>query len=242
MQETTYVVAQSLSMDMEASKFDGDFLVEYFPSPSGFIVWQDPTLPQLAYTLVPVKESLEPGVILVVDSKRNWGTPKTESHCYSFPLSKWKGLLSGDCVVGHLQGMLPDLDHELTDDEESGMIYLARLLAKVLTFAALDHTRIGKTKLVTRNERKEVGIHPKRDPGYATTLIRYLPHVHVERAAQHLEYVRENEKSEHRFLGRIGYVRTYQHERYVNMRGKTQYIWPIPAPTGYKVEYRIRKP
>ncbi len=46
------------------------------------------------------------------------------------------------------------------------------------------------------------------------------------------------EKKSHTFKGRHGFFRTYQHERYVTMRGKRVFIHPIPGPDG---KYPVRK-
>lgn len=239
--KTVFHVSKDLSQDMEVCSFDGDFRYEYFPAKSGVILWEDGSLPSVAYT---VENSTDGGVgcCFTVDAIAGWGTPETTSHVFSFPLDKWKDILSGRASIGHIASVLPHLDKPLTDDENAGMAYLIRLLAKVFTFAANDYERVEQLKVVSREEKKKIGIHPKHDYGIKAVSVRYLPRILAERDAQAAEVLREAESTNRKFLGRAGYVRLYSHERYTKMRGKTQYIWPIPAPEGYKVVYKIRKP
>jgi hypothetical protein len=66
-----------------------------------------------------------------------------------------------------------------------------------------------------------------------------LPEIKKERS-------KESEPSgrTHNFYGRRGVLRYYKDDRYVNMKGKYQYIPPILGPNGEipKALFKVRKP
>lgn len=228
-----FQVAKEVSTDMEVCRFEAAIDRDSFPAEAGTVCWEDPSLPAMTFS------TDAKGVCLAIDNIEGWGTQFTCTHVLSFPYEKASNVLSGERLP-YIGGPMPS-DAPLSEEESEGMLYMVRLLFRVIAFAT-DKSRLAVAPCQTRNEKKAIGIHPKHDSFKFAASIRYLPHVRVEREREEAEVKADSERRNYTFKGRAGFVRWYKHERYVNMRGKSQVIWPIPAPEGYKVIYKIRKP
>jgi len=239
--KTYYRISEELSRDMEVCSFDLPPTEAMFPSESGYVRFEDPTLPAVGF-LLGITRNRDPGIAVICDAKAAWQTADQVIHCYSFPFSDWNRVIVGDYELVQPKGLVPELDQQLSPEDKAAMEYMIRILLRVFCFASTDRSRVESIKAETREERKQIGIHPKHDlKGHAVS-IRYLPSVGSERFDQKTEAIEESRRQNHVFKGRRGFVRTYRNVRFTQMLGKTQYIWPIPAPEGYSVNYIVRKP
>lgn len=120
-----------------------------------------------------------------------------------------------------------DLGHmPMPEDENEQLQELGLLLYKVLLFAGSEgHTiRVTHDK-PTRKQGGKAGF--KNRPRTPRHIVEYLPHHHVEKRKQARE-----EGKKHEFRGRRGHFRVYKAQRYKQMRGKRQFIYPVPGPDG----------
>ena len=63
-------------------------------------------------------------------------------------------------------------------------------------------------------------------------VVKYLPE-HLKERAAHAKKVREEAAASGKtFRGRNGHIRKYKDDRFVNMKGQEQFIFPVPGPDG----------
>jgi hypothetical protein len=118
-----------------------------------------------------------------------------------------------------------DYEFELTENEEVDMRYMAVLAFKVLLFASIPQYKpLVRTAPITKKDGAKPGFNFR--PTRPTFTVTYLPRQRQEAQAQGDSAKKIN------FKGRIGTFRTYRDDRFVNMKGKTIYLAPIPAPDG----------
>lgn len=111
-------------------------------------------------------------------------------------------------------------------------------LFKVLLFAASDGYA---PRVTTERPTKAQGGKPnfKGRPKTKRFIVEYLPRQQVAKKRANAEATRT-----HNFRGRHGHWRVYKADRYVNMRGRREYMHPIPGPDG-KIpprKFRVIKP
>jgi hypothetical protein len=114
--------------------------------------------------------------------------------------------------------------------------YLVRLAFMVMAYASIPAHK--PKPVLSRQEAKELGIHPKHIHGPIVS-VRHLPKVIRDETSGGPA---ETTGREREFKGRAGVLRYYKDDRYVNVRGTWQLLPPIVPPEGVKVIYRIRKP
>lgn len=218
------VVDQRVSRDLELSAIVGDLAHLVWPAESLEIRFQDPGLPAIIACSGGVKDGLgAPGVAFVIDAKNG------ETITTALRESLWKRYTSGD------YDSLKSPEEPMGPGESVAMRYMAVLAIKVLAYASIPQH--APALLSTKADRKEAGLHPKHaHPGQKTLCIRYLPHVIRPKAP-----AGEPTGLTHQFMGRAGVLRFYKDERYINMRGKWQWLPPIHPPEGVTVIYRVRK-
>lgn len=208
------------------------------------VSWEDAKLPE-AFVF-----SWEEGIALSLSSKHPaaiertnaWVKAKTGKDVNMFVTPKFTGFPSLIYVkrsVLHRDIPLEKIRENATfamapeAAERTGLLYLLGLVLKVLAYAAIP---IHKPKqLVTRAEVKAAGVHPNRWHRPVQRVV-YVPRV-ISSAAK--EKIGEG-IGESQFLGRAGHIRYYSHERYVNLRGKWQWMPPIEPPAGIKTVYVVR--
>lgn len=139
-----------------------------------------------------------------------------------------------DCSENEFDEFVVDPDREkyipvrgfAKRDEIEDLRQLAVLLFKVLLFASSEGHTIRKTRdKPTKKQGGKPGF--KNRPVTDRLIVEYLPRHHVER-----QRAAEAEKKTHQFNGRRGHWRRFRADRYVNLKGKKIFIYPIPGPDG----------
>lgn len=130
-------------------------------------------------------------------------------------------------------------NEDLTKQEEDAMRQMGLLAYKVLLFASSDGFA---PRVTTEVPTKKQGGKPgfKGRPKTKRFIVEYLPR---QQAAKKRENAREAALA-HNFRGRHGHWRVYRSDRYVNFRGRREYMHPIPGPDG-KIpprKFRVIKP
>jgi hypothetical protein len=126
---------------------------------------------------------------------------------------------------------------KLYSERSEAAWYMATLVIKIMAYASIP--RHAPSLLTTKQERKSAGCHPKHIPGGNKVLfIRYLPTIIRENITSHAPNATG---LTHRFLGRSGHIRYYSSDRYINMKGKWQWLPPIEPPEGVRIIYSIRQ-
>ena len=145
----------------------------------------------------------------------------------------WNQMLSASNEeIGALQGSVA-----FEDDEWDQIKPIFKLCLNVLAYASIPRLA---PKLVSKSQLKHGGKPKVRNrPQLPILKVIYLPEIKKERS-------KESEPSgrTHNFYGRRGVLRYYKDDRYVNMKGKYQYIPPILGPNGEipKALFKVRKP
>ncbi len=126
---------------------------------------------------------------------------------------------------------MPVADMELDDQEDAAVRFMASLACKVLMLASIPKFRPQPTwDQPTKKEGGKAG-HLNR-PKLPRYVVKYLPEHLQERAAHARKVRQEAEAAGKVFRGRNGHMRKYRDDRYVNMKGKQQFIFPVPGPDG----------
>ena len=126
---------------------------------------------------------------------------------------------------------LPEVGETMSNDEEEALRFMTTLCLKVMVLASIPKFKPRATlEQPTKKEGGKAGhLHRAKLPRF---VVRYLPEHLAERAA-HVKKVRaEAAASGHTFRGRNGHIRKYKDDRYVNMKGQQQFIFPVPGPDG----------
>jgi hypothetical protein len=114
----------------------------------------------------------------------------------------------------------------MSHDEEADLRQLTVLLFKVLLLASSEGHSIRRTRdKPTRKQGGKPGF--KNRPATDRLIVEYLPRHFVER-----RQAAEEEGNTHKFNGRRGHWRRFRSEKFVNMKGKKKFIYPIPGPDG----------
>lgn len=130
------------------------------------------------------------------------------------------------------------MDTDLDPQERDEMVRLAMIAFKVLLFASSEGCAPRKTtEQPTKKQGGKAGF--KNRPKRPRVIIEYLPRHRKERKDQASEITGKT----HEFNGRRGHWRVYKSERYVQMKGKRQFIYPVPDKNGNypKRKFRVVK-
>lgn len=115
---------------------------------------------------------------------------------------------------------------------------MSLLFYKVLLFASTP--KFG-TRQEAHNFPRKMGGKPGHldRPKLVRHIVEYLPKFIAEKKQ---EAARLGQSKT--FRGRLGHFRTYKSERYVNMQGRREYMWPIPDPLGGDLtkKFVVRRP
>ena len=119
------------------------------------------------------------------------------------------------------------MDTDLDPQERDEMVRLAMIAFKVLLFASSEGCAPRKTtEQPTKKQGGKAGF--KNRPKRPRVIVEYLPRHRKERKDQASEVTGKT----HEFNGRRGHWRVYKSERYVQMKGKRQFIYPVPDKNG----------
>jgi hypothetical protein len=115
---------------------------------------------------------------------------------------------------------------DLDEEENEQMRQLAILLFKVLLLASSEGHSVRRTRdKPTKKQGGKPGF--KNRPATDRVIVEYLPRHFVERRK-----AAEAEGKTHKFNGRRGHWRRFHSDKFVNMKGKKKFIYPIPGPDG----------
>ena len=132
----------------------------------------------------------------------------------------------------------------LAEEEDAALRFMVGLSLKVLLLAGVEGFRPERTlEQPSKREGGKAGF--KGRPKRPRFVVKYLPRHLEERRRQAAEAQRDAAKRGKVFRGRNGHLRTYRADRYVHMKGKSQFIFPVPGPDGRlpKRQFRVvRKP
>jgi hypothetical protein len=227
---TLVIVDQNLSRDLEISNVFGDLKDIIWPADCIEMRFQDPTLPSIMM-ISQRMHSNQDGVAFLVDAKDG------ASLTLSMPESEWREYILGqkqDVMMGHTT----PYDMGLDKKESDAIRYMATLALKVLAYSSIPQHK--PEPVVTKDQRKAAGIHPKHfNPRLQKKIlvVKYLPRIIKEREDKLFNPTGKT----HQFLGRIGVLRFYKDDRYTHMKNKWQWLPPIQPPEGVKVIVKVRK-
>lgn len=157
--------------------------------------------------------------------------------CITLTASVIDGAVAAGFLEKHAGHMLADGQHDV--DEGNALLRLLLLAYKVLLFASSEGC--APQRSTTKPTRAEGG-----KPGFKNRPVRprmkvvYLPAHRKERKKQAAEV---SSKS-HAFNGRRGHWRVYQADRYVRMKGRRVFIYPVADANGNypKCQFRVVRP
>jgi len=243
-------VDQSVSNDLEMTDMDMLTMEEVpFPSSSIEFYFEDPSIPTvLAYrgTLIEMTEKLGITDLKWAKNPNNDGSVSdVESVNFWVEKKNWKGGMAFRARAHNWNEMMKaeagaDIERlagsvQWTDEEWLYLRNLYRMCIKVLAYASVPHLSKKVTKKGLPRQGKP-GV--KGRPNNNIFRVVYLPEIHKGSSPA------GNNERKHDFKGRRGFIRTYRNDRYVNMKGKIQYIPPVPGPNGEipRSVYKVRKP
>jgi hypothetical protein len=115
---------------------------------------------------------------------------------------------------------------DLDGEETEAMRFMVVLLFKVLLLAGSEGHSVRRTR---DKPSKKQGGKPgfKNRPVTDRLIVEYLPRHHIER-----RQAAETEGKTHKFNGRRGHWRRFRSDKFVNLKGKKLFIYPIPGPDG----------
>lgn len=249
--QTQVVVEKRLSRDLEVSSLVGDVSKIIWPDTCFEVKFEDPELPSILFT----KESVSEDDGTPVNYRYLIGyclvERDTEIHRIGrFNSDEWKAHVQQDAEMLFVYPDEPDdpplcpsdfTEEEKRIDEEKceAEMYIIGLCLKAIAYSSIP--QFAPSKLLTRKEKKEAGIHPFHQTEKPAFIIRHLPRVLRIGTSPDIEGNPSNDSSTHRFYGRAGHIRFYENERFKNMKGKWQWIPPIQPPEGIKVIYQVHK-
>ena len=133
---------------------------------------------------------------------------------------------AGDDLPEHEKSPPSGWSVTMSHDEETELRQLTVLLFKVLLLASSEGHSIRRTRdKPTRKQGGKPGF--KNRPATERLIVEYLPRHFVER-----RQAAEAEGNTHKFNGRRGHWRRFRSEKFVNMKGKKIFIYPILGPDG----------
>lgn len=189
-----------------------------WPAQSIELFFEDPTLPTFLVSKCEPEE-LEKLFGIEISNKRPgrvMARLDTERTCLTLNLNRelWGPLF--------LEGKRLDVSRALplSDVDNQTMNFMLRLAFKVFAYATLPRYVPENVTSITRAMGGKPGF--KGRPNRPAKRVVYLPSVHTPR-----EVYERGEPTGRQILERRGFFRTYRHARYVNMRGKVQFIAPI---------------
>jgi hypothetical protein len=126
---------------------------------------------------------------------------------------------------------IPAVGEAMSNEEEEALRFMTTLCLKVMVLASIPKFKPRATlEQPTKKEGGKAGyLHRAKLPRF---VVRYLPEHLAERAAHAKKVRAEAAASGHTFRGRNGHIRKYKDDRYVNMKGQQQFIFPVPGPDG----------
>jgi hypothetical protein len=222
-------VSKAVSDDLIASEFSGAASVAdvHWPSSVMEIYFEDPLLPTILM-MKSQKEQIEQWIPFVeVEATGEFITAAMQEgsgveHAQVLSIRLHPSQYNDFLATGTIENMpLATLSHELSPRDNAVLCYMMHLVFKVFAFASIP--RFAPVRL----SRKEMhfGGKPgvKGRPERPSFRVVYLPRITYPKT----EPVTT---SAHEFLGRIGHIRWYKAERYVNRKGTWDFIPPVPNP------------
>lgn len=225
-------VSKEVSDDLSHSDIsDPDFESVPWLGPSMEFVFEDRTLPSFVMHRNPVDRAIPHLPLDLRERNEEHLRPQVNLFASGTDGSLAELNLNMDAMNRFASGEEVDTPtHDgtrvLDADDLEGMHWMALMAFKVLFFASIKEFA---PRIATETPSKAQGGKPgfRNRPKTNRFSVQYLPR---QKAA--LQEKAAGEGNRHAFLGRRGHLRTYQHARFKQMRGKRVFIAPIPGPEG----------
>ena len=247
-------VSKEVSDDLQASDIDApDFATLEWPHDFLEIYFEDRTLPSFLFhrsrrdslaefisKQSEINISIEPALILGYSS---------ETVLYDIYADTKDGgivsvsLAASDMNAYAVSGLVNEhFDHhrafnesDINEEENAGIMWMANMAFKALLFAASEGCAPRKTDdQPTKKQGGKPGF--KSRPKRPRLIVEYLPRHRKERKEQSAAVTGKT----HEFNGRRGHWRIYKSDRYVQMQGKRQFIYPVPDKNGNYPKRQLR--